>query len=187
VFEDSYPTTRDGVEALARRGLTVTEIALALGVSKPTVCFHMRRLGISADSRFSRRYDWKEIRAYYDAGHTMRECQAKFGFSGGAWSDAVARGDIAARPRAEAVESIFVLGARRNRYHLKRRLLQAGLKEPRCEECGIDSWRDRPLPLELHHINGNPNDHRLENLALLCPNCHSLTPTWGGRARRKAA
>ena len=188
VSEDSYPTTRDAVAALAHRGLTVTEIAGILGVSKPTVCFHMRRLGIGGDSRFSRRYDWREIRAYYDAGHTMRECQAKFGFSGGAWSDAVTRGDIDPRPRAEALESIFVLGPRRNRYHLKRRLLDAGLKKPLCEECGIDRWRNGPLSLEPHHINGNPRDNRLINLALLCPNCHSQTPTWGGRnARRQAA
>jgi hypothetical protein len=118
----------------------------------------------------------------------MRECQARFGFSAAAWSEAVRRGDIKPRPRAERPEKIFVRGVRRNRFHLKRRLLSDGLKEPECEECGIREWRGRPLPLELHHMNGDPLDHRLENLNLLCPNCHSQTDTWGGRnARRKAA
>ena len=188
VHEDSHPTTRAGVAALAAHGKTVTEIARALGVSKPTVCFHMRRLGIQADSRFSRRYDWQEIRAYYEAGHGMRECQERFGFSGGAWSEAVARGDIDPRPRAEAAESLFAVGEKRNRFHLKRRLLESGLKHARCEECGIADWRGRALCLELHHVNGDGRDNRLENLLLLCPNCHSQTDTWGGRnARRRAA
>ena len=108
VSEDSHSKTKDLVEALVLEGLTVTEIARRLGVSKPTVCFHMRTLGISSDSRFSRRYDWAEIRVYYEAGHSMRECQAEFGFSGAAWSEAVQRGDIDPRPRAEAHDSVFV-------------------------------------------------------------------------------
>jgi hypothetical protein len=181
-------STRDRVLVLARQGLTVTQIAREIGVSKPTVCYHMRRLGIAGDTKFSRRYDWVAIRAYYDAGHSMRECQKEFGFSGGAWSDAVARGDISPRPRAARIASVFVVGEKRNRFHLKRRLLADGLKQRLCEACGVSEWRGRPLPLELHHINGDPNDHRLENLALLCPNCHAQTPNWGGRnARRKAA
>jgi hypothetical protein len=183
VPEDSQSTTKDLVKALFSEGLTVTEIARRLGVSKPTVCFHMRTLGITSDSRFTRRYDWASIRAYYDAGHSMRECQAAFGFSGAAWSEAVQRGDIRSRPRAEAHESIFVRGPKRNRYHLKRRLIADGLKDPACEECGISEWRGRPLPLELHHVNGDGTDNRVENLNLLCPNCHSQTGNWGGKAK----
>jgi transposase len=92
VSEDSQSSTKQRVRVLALGGLTVTEIARALGVSKPTVCFHLRSLGIEGDSRFSRRYDWAEIRAYYEAGHSMRECQERYGFSGASWSQAVGRG-----------------------------------------------------------------------------------------------
>jgi ribosomal protein S27AE len=84
---------------------------------------------------------------------------------------------------AEAHESIFVRGPKRNRYHLKRRLIADGLKDAACEECGITEWRGRPLPLELHHVNGDGTDNRVENLNLLCPNCHSQTGNWGGKAK----
>lgn len=183
VSEHSHSTTRQRVAALLREGLTVTEIARRLGVSKPTVCFHKRSLGIAADSKFSRRYDWGEIREYYDAGHSMSECMAEFGFSGAAWSEAVRRGDIAPRPRAEPHHSLFADGSPRNRFHLKRRLIADGLKQPRCEECGLSEWRGEALPLELHHVNGDPTDNRVANLQLICPNCHAITPNWGGRAK----
>ncbi len=67
------------------------------------------------------------------------------------------------------------------RWNIKRRLLAAGVKEPRCERCGIEDWLGEPLALALHHINGDNRDDRLENLALLCPNCHSQTENFAGR------
>jgi len=47
-----------------------------------------------------------------------------------------------------------------------------------CESCKLDHWLDKPITIELDHINGDRNDNRKENLQLLCPNCHSMTPTW---------
>jgi Zn finger protein HypA/HybF involved in hydrogenase expression len=80
-----------------------------------------------------------------------------------------------------------LLLGRRNRSHVKARLLRLGLKASRCDACGIADWLGEPLSLCLHHVNGDRHDNRLENLRLLCPNCHSQTENFSGRNRRAAA
>ena len=72
-------------------------------------------------------------------------------------------------------------------YKLKTRLIISGIKKDCCEICG---WHEKPdgakfTPCELHHKDGNPKNHRLENLIILCPNCHSLTKTYRFRKRDK--
>lgn len=64
--------------------------------------------------------------------------------------------------------------------HLKLRLFEEGLKERKCEWCGITEWNGQPAPLELDHIDGNSQDNSFENLRVLCPNCHAQTPTYRG-------
>lgn len=68
---------------------------------------------------------------------------------------------------------------------VKKRLLKEGVKSKTCEDCNISEWRGLPIVIELDHINGNSKDHRLENLRMLCPNCHSQTPTFRARNKRK--
>jgi DNA-binding CsgD family transcriptional regulator len=173
--------TRKAVKRLLDRGLTHAEIAFELGVSKPTVSYHVRKLGIPRDSRAARRYDWGEIQAAHDSGLSMRECCAQFGCSPSAWYHAVKSGKLRARSREIPIEDLLTKGRRSNRGHLKARLLKAGLKEERCEACGLTEWRGKPLRITLHHNNGDGYDNRLENLSFLCPNCHSQTSNFGGR------
>jgi 5-methylcytosine-specific restriction endonuclease McrA len=66
-------------------------------------------------------------------------------------------------------------------FKLKKRLFREGLKTPKCERCGwAETSQDGRIPVELDHINGDRFDNRLENLQILCPNCHSLQPTHRG-------
>jgi transposase len=179
-----HASTRDEVLRLLEAGCSRAEVARRLDVSKATVSYHARRFGMPMNDRVARRYDWDVVQAYYDAGHSVRECAEHFGFSNATWSGAVRRGDAVARPAAMPIEKL--LRQSRNRTNLKRRLMEAGLLLAICAECGITTWRDRALALELHHINGDGKDNRLENLALLCPNCHSQTDSWGGRNTGRA-
>lgn len=59
-------------------------------------------------------------------------------------------------------------------HKLKIKLIRDGLKKNECEICGLSIWQGKELPLELHHINGNHYDNNLNNLQILCPNCHSI-------------
>jgi hypothetical protein len=172
---------RERVRALLAEHLTQREIAARLGVGKSTVAFHARRLNVPIDLRFARRYDWKAIRAAYEAGLSRRQCMKRFGFSPDAWHKAVRRGAIVPRPAAMPIEELLVAGRKTSRNHLKRRLIKAGLKENRCEECGITEWRGKPFNMQLHHISGDGEDNRLDNIAFLCGNCHAQTDTYGGR------
>jgi hypothetical protein len=63
-------------------------------------------------------------------------------------------------------------------FKLKNRLFKEGLKINQCEECGISEWNGKPLKCELDHVNGDRTDHRLKNLKIVCPNCHSQTETF---------
>ena len=81
-------------------------------------------------------------------------------------------------------------GRRRTRtVVLRRALRETGVPE-KCADCGIGpEWLGKPMTLEVDHINGDWSDDRLENLRLLCPNCHAVTSTWcrGGKRRHNLA
>lgn len=87
-------------------------------------------------------------------------------------------------------EAVFIEGSAYLFNHglLKQRALLLGFIENKCSECGQGpEWVGKLLTLQLDHINGVPNDHRPSNLRMLCPNCHSQTPTYAGRDRHGKA
>jgi 5-methylcytosine-specific restriction endonuclease McrA len=145
------------------------------------VSHHAKRLDYPVDEPGARRYDRTAIQRYYDQGHSVRECIRAFGFSQQTWNMALKRGAIPTRPQKLPAAELFVQGIHRSRGNLKHRLIAEGLHRNVCAACGVGEWRGQPLSLALHHVNGDRLDHRVENLELLCPNCHSQTDSYSGR------
>lgn len=69
---------------------------------------------------------------------------------------------------------------------LKEKLFSEGVKQKTCECCGLSSWLGEPIPLELHHIDGDKTNNTLENLQVLCPNCHAKTDNYRGKNIKSA-
>lgn len=105
-------------------------------------------------------------------------------FKGRAWN----KGMVGAFRSTTPLENILVRGSTFQSYKLRNKLFKAGIKKPLCEICGWSKQSpDGRIPLELDHINGDHEDNRLENLRILCPNCHSLQPTHRGLNSTKKA
>jgi Zn finger protein HypA/HybF involved in hydrogenase expression len=78
----------------------------------------------------------------------------------------------------------YLNGVHIQSHKLKLRLINEGLKEHKCENCGITEWNGQPTPIELDHIDGNRYNNTLQNLRILCPNCHAQTETYRGKNKK---
>jgi len=87
--------------------------------------------------------------------------------------------------RKRVLSEILVYGKNENTWRLKLRLIQANMKKHKCENCNRTKWLKQPVPLELHHIDGDTKNNVIENLQLLCPNCHTFTKNYRGKKKRK--
>ena len=102
-------------------------------------------------------------------------------FTGMTWDKGVKREYFRPIP----LDKILVKNSHYQSHQLKNRLFREKIKYPSCEECGWEKKaEDGRIPIELDHINGDRHDNRLENLRILCPNCHSLKPTHRGKNRK---
>lgn len=97
----------------------------------------------------------------------------------------VSRATEFSRYNPTPLAEVMIEGSTYSRQTLKVRLIKEGILEEKCSECKQgNEWQHKKLVLVLDHINGVPNDNRLENLRLLCPNCNSQTDTFTGRNRK---
>lgn len=108
-------------------------------------------------------------------------------FKGRGWSSGIKRAPKYSKD--EFIKKFLIDGTVAKAHSIKTRLIRFGLKSGRCEYCGIEEWNGEMAPIELHHKNKNNLDNRLENLAILCPNCHAVAhrKKKKTRVRRKAS
>lgn len=86
----------------------------------------------------------------------------------------------------KSISELLVKNSNHKSQNLKRRLIQEGYKEDKCEICGqTNIWNGKTLVLQVDHINGDHYDNRLENLRIVCPNCHTQTDTFASKKSKK--
>lgn len=132
-------------------------------------------------SSFSYREVMRKLGLGDDGGHKkLREqislCDTSH-FQGQSWS----RGRNLPR---KTNEQFFVKGSLTSSWSIRNALFSRGIKEKKCESCDGIEWCGKPIPLEVHHKNGDSTDNRLENLEILCPNCHYFTDTYKTKNRK---
>jgi len=87
--------------------------------------------------------------------------------------------------QAQSLSELLVEYSTYNTWRLKKRLIKEKIFIEECSKCKLTEWLGQPIPLELDHINGINTDNRLENLRLLCPNCHAQTDTYRGKNQKR--
>lgn len=114
---------------------------------------------------------------------TVQRIVEKYDINTSHWDPNKARRNAGFNKRM-STEEVFVTNSTFNKHRLKMRIIEDKLIEYACDICHISNWNELPLSLHLDHINGDRYDNRLENLRFLCPNCHSQTETYCGKANR---
>lgn len=98
-------------------------------------------------------------------------------FTGKGWNKNLKFKPKISKPTSE----LLIFNSNYQSHKLRKRLLKEKYFEYKCYNCNLTEWMGQPITLELEHIDGNHTNNQIENLTMLCPNCHALTSTWRGR------
>ena len=104
---------------------------------------------------------------------TLNQCLEKMGivYAGNKSGKGIRRD-----PKYKSAYEYMSSGSFITSHKLKLKLLRDNIKQYKCENCGLSEWMNQPIPLELHHKDGDHYNNDLENLQILCANCHALQP-----------
>ena len=178
---------KDRIIQLLLEGYTNKQVAEMTGSSRSNVSTHAKRLGLTKPRAKGSLLNWTEIADFYET-HTRLQTFAKFDISEWDWKAAQLRGDIISRGFADVryeLDEILIENSLYDNSSLKARIIKDKVIPNKCKLCGqLPFHNGKELTLQLDHINGVNDDHRLENLRILCPNCHTQTDTWGRKARK---
>lgn len=146
--------------------LRATDVELAQAAAQSaTKADVLRQLGLSPEPGMYRELNRRLAAAGVDIAH----------LKGRSWSRGLKTGPR--RPLDDVLTAESSIGT----HILRLRLLDEGVFPHQCACCERSEWQGRPIPLELDHIDGDRSNNRIENLRLLCPNCHAQTVTYRGR------
>jgi orotate phosphoribosyltransferase-like protein len=184
---------KDEVLKLHDKGFTTSEIAVKLGVTRPTISYHKKQLGV-ANLMKIRKDVWTQVQEDLDKGVTYAEISHKYAISKSGISHAVTRGAIERTKRLQSELSVddycssHMGNAARSsfRRNVRVKMIKAERWKEQCTECGLTEWMGKSIPLQVDHKDGNPKNNNINNLRLLCCNCHYQTDTWGNKIRNIA-
>ena len=184
-----------------KKGFTQGDISDVTGKSKTTVRYWLEKYGLRTKGKLKRSPIWEmpheEFKSIVDKSKTYTEILKHFGLQNKGRNSNTLKKRLREdglsftpikgyRYNKLNLKDVMVVNSTYKREHLKRRLIKEDILKEICDICGlINEWNGDKLILVLDHINGISNDHRLENLRLLCPNCNSQTPNFCGRNNKK--
>jgi hypothetical protein len=195
--------TKENLEPIVKDSKTLASVAKKLGLSSTTsIIKACERLGISLKHFAHTKYTRDELEKAVSASNSIRQVLLKLElnatgggsylsirtniakykldtshFTGKLWS----KGKALSSKRPIEYYLVEDCPVYISSHRLKLRLIKEGIFEQRCNVCGLEKWMGKDIPLELEHKNGKHSDCRLENLEIICPNCHAQTETYCGK------